>query len=344
MPTQIQDVIVPQRFTNYIVENSLVSTALYESGVIVPNSLMASQLHAGAEFFTVPFWQDLPDTEANISSDDPTVNSTPLKVTALRQVVRKAFLNQSWGAMDLAGDLAGSDALVRIQNRVTAYWDRQFEKRLIATMLGVLYSNVANNSSDMVTDISGATGTVTLPGTNVTVPANAFSGLAVINAALTMGDQSSQIKGIAVHSAIYAEMLKNNEIQYFKPSENGMEIATYKNMALIVDDNLMTATTGVYVSILFGAGAIGSAVGEPTTGLGTEIYRYPSVGNGGGETVLFSRLNLAMHPLGMSWNDGTGSNAVAGLSPAIADLANPAHWTRAVSQRKSIPLAFLISH
>jgi hypothetical protein len=158
MPTQIADIIVPAEFTAYIVENSLVSSALFQSGVAVPNGIMAAQLQAGAEFFTVPFWKDLPDTEANLSSDDPTVNSTPLKVSALQQIVRKSFVNQSWAQMDLASELSGSDALARIQNRVLAYWERQWEKRLIASLLGVLYSNVANNSADMVIDISGASG------------------------------------------------------------------------------------------------------------------------------------------------------------------------------------------
>ena len=110
MPTQIADIIVPAEFTAYIVENSLVSSALFQSGVAVPNGIMSAQLQAGAEFFTVPFWKDLPDTEANLSSDDPTVNSTPLKVSALQQIVRKSFVNQSWAQMDLASELSGSDA------------------------------------------------------------------------------------------------------------------------------------------------------------------------------------------------------------------------------------------
>ena len=96
MPTQIADIIVPADFTAYIVENSLVSSALFQSGVAVPNGIMAVQLQAGAEFFTVPFWKDLPDTEANLSSDDPTVNSTPLKVSASTtdrsQIIRQSVL------------------------------------------------------------------------------------------------------------------------------------------------------------------------------------------------------------------------------------------------------------
>ena len=42
--TQIADVIVPAQFSNYIVENSMVSTSFFQSGVAVPNSLMAAEL------------------------------------------------------------------------------------------------------------------------------------------------------------------------------------------------------------------------------------------------------------------------------------------------------------
>jgi hypothetical protein len=37
--TQIADVIVPAEFTEYQVENSLVSTALFQSGVVTQNGL-----------------------------------------------------------------------------------------------------------------------------------------------------------------------------------------------------------------------------------------------------------------------------------------------------------------
>ena len=132
--TQIADVIVPAEFTAYQVQNSLVSTALFQSGVAVQNGEMAAQLHAGAQSFTVPYWNDPADgAEADITNDDPTMLSTPLKLTTGKQVVRKSFLHKSWSEMSLASELSGSDALVRIQSRVQAYWDAQMEKRLIAT-------------------------------------------------------------------------------------------------------------------------------------------------------------------------------------------------------------------
>lgn len=325
--TQLADVIQPDEFTAYQVEQSMVSTALYQSGVAVENGEMAAQLAAGAEFFTVPFWSDLPDIEADITSDNPALLSTPQKVTAAKQVVRKSFLHASWSEMSLASELSGSSALERIQSRVLAYWNRQYEKRLIASLQGVLLSNVANNNSDMVYDISGAAGN-----------AASFCASAVIDAAGTLGDRLDDMKAIAMHSTIYNEALQNDLIEFI-PQSKGLPIKTFRGLAVFLDDNLTTAAPGVYLTILMGYGAVGYAVAPPRTGFGTELWRVPQAGNGGGQTTLHSRFDVAIHPLGFAF---TGAS-VAGVSPTQAELALPANWTRAYSQRKSVPLAFLLS-
>lgn len=74
--TRLTDVIVPEAFTDYLVQNSMEKTALVQSGVMTRNAVITTQLNAGADSFSVPFWRDLGDEEANISSDDPTVFST----------------------------------------------------------------------------------------------------------------------------------------------------------------------------------------------------------------------------------------------------------------------------
>lgn len=328
--TQLADIVIPQEFTDYQVENSVVSTALFQSGVLVKNGVIADQLSAGAESFTIPFWRDLGEAEADITSDDPTVLSVPQKFSAGRQVVRKSFLHQSWSAMDLASELSGDDPITALQGRVLAYWDRQFERRLIASFLGILASNVANNSADMVNDISGASGS-----------AADFSAAAVIETAGTLGDRLEDVKAIAMHSAIYTEALTNDLIEFI-PQSQGLPIKTFRGMAVILDDNL-SPSAGVYTTVLLGNGAVGFAVSEPRVGFGTELFRVPGAGNGGGQTTLHSRMNVGIHPLGFAWSDGTGGSAIAGDSPTLAELAAAAHWSRAATSRKSIPLAFLVS-
>ncbi|MBB5343165.1 major capsid protein [Tunturibacter empetritectus] len=328
--TQLVDVVIPQEFTDYQIEQSVISTALFQSGVLVKNGVIAEQLGAGAESFTIPFWKDLGEVEADITSDDPTVLSTPQKYSAGRQIVRKSYLHQSWSDMSLASELSGSNPLEALQGRVSAYWDRQFERRLIASLLGVMASNVANNAADMVNDISGATGT-----------AADFSAEAVIDAAATLGDRLDDVKAIAMHSDIYSAALKSDLIEFI-PQSQGLPIRTFRGLGIILDDNLSPAS-GVYTTILLGNGAVGFAASEPRTGYGTELFRIPASGNGGGQSVLHSRMNVGIHPLGFAWSDSTGGNAIAGDSPTLAELAAAAHWSRAATSRKSIPLAFLVS-
>jgi hypothetical protein len=324
--TSLIDVIQPDEFTAYQVENSLVSTALFQSGDAVPNGEMSAQLNAGAESFSVPFWADLPDIEADITNDDPTVLSTPQKVTAAKQIVRKSFVHASWSEMSLASELSGSSALERIQSRVQAYWNRQWEKRLIASLRGVLLSNVANNNSDMVLDISGAAG-----------GAATFNASAVIETAGTLGNRLDDMKAIVMHSAIYNEALQNDLIE-FVPQSQGLPIKTFRGLSVTLDDNLSPAP-GVYTTIIMGFGAVGYAVAPPRTGYGTELWRILNAGNGGGQTTLHSRFDVAIHPLGFAF---TGAS-VAGVSPSQAELALPSNWVRAYGQRKAIPLAFLVS-
>jgi hypothetical protein len=59
----------------------MLSAALFQSGVVLPNGEMSAQHNAGAEQFTVQFWSDIPDTEADIGTDNAAVFSTPQKIT-----------------------------------------------------------------------------------------------------------------------------------------------------------------------------------------------------------------------------------------------------------------------
>ena len=321
--TRISDVIVPEEFAAYTVQNSLEKSALVQSGIAVRNGAIDAQLKAGADSFTVPFWQDLGNEEADVVSDDPAVQSVPHKIGSGRQVVRKAFLHSSWAAMNLASELSGSDPLGRIQDRVSAYWQRQAQRRLIATLKGVLADNVANDAGDMVLDISAATGA-----------ASKFSAAAVIDTAGTLGDGMRNVVSIAMHSDVYRAALKADLIQTVPDSQGGF-IQNFRGLAIVVDDQMPVAA-GVYTSVLFGPGVFGYGMSEPRIAAGTEIENLPSSGNGGGQQILHSRVNLALHPQGFSWKE----TAVAGDSPTIAELTDPLNWDRVI-ERRAVALAFL---
>ncbi|MGQ0531029.1 MAG: major capsid protein [Panacagrimonas sp.] len=333
--TRLADIIEPSVFTAYIVQNSLEKTALIQSGAVVPNAAITEQLQAGAESFNVPFWLDIGNEEANVVSDDPASFSTPNKITSGKQVIRRSFLHNSWSAMNFASELSGSDALKRIQDRVLAYWQRQSQRRLVSTLQGILADNVANDASDMVHDITAASG-----------EAAKFSAAAVIDAAGTLGDAMSSLIAVGMHSKIYKRALANDLVQTIPDSQGGF-IQTFRGMAMIVDDGMPVVNIEAdpeepeilaYTSVLFGPGAMGYGFSAPRIAEGTEVENLPSAGKGGGQQVLHSRINLALHPLGYQWKEAS----VAGASPTIAELATATNWDRVV-ERKAIPLAFLLT-
>lgn len=342
---QLADIIQPEFFSQYMAENSMTSTALFQSGVLVPHPLMQTEISAGGNTLNIPFWGDLLSpadpggSDPNLSNDNPAQLSTPNKITANNQVVRKSYLNNSWGSMNFAGELAGSDPQQRIAERVVNYWNRTYEYRLVKSLIGILLSNVANNSSDMCVDISSATtgAPITINGTQYTSPS--FTRNAVIDAASTIGDRAQEFRAIAMHSSVYREASKNNEIEFIRDSDNNIVFSTYAGLAIIQDDSLTMPTAGVFINVLFGQGAVGFASGEPSTGFGTETWRYPDQGMGGGSSVLWSRRNSIIHPLGFSFSGAS----VAGASPSSAELALAANWTRVAFQRKTVPLCFLVT-
>lgn len=323
--TRLSDVIVPVEFTDYIVQNTMEKTALVQSGVATRNGVIQAQLQAGADSFTIPNWFDLGNEEANIVNDDPADLSVPYKINAGKQLVRKSFLHNSWSAMNLASELSGDDALERIRSRTVAYWERQLQRRLIASLNGIIADNVANDASDMVLDISALAG-----------DAAKFSATAVIDATAELGDNLSAVTAIAMHSDIYRAALKADLIAFI-PQSQGAPIRTYRGLAVIVDDGLPSAG-GNYTTALFGPGAVGFGVSAPRIAEGTEVENLPSAGKGGGQQILHSRVNLAVHPAGFTWQEAS----VVGESPSIAELDDAANWNR-VFERKAIPLAFLIS-
>lgn len=319
--TRISDVIVPEEFTDYLIQNTMQQTALFQSGVVVLNGMISDQLSLGSHSFNVPFWNDLSDDEADIVTDDPDTRSTPKKLGSAKHLIRKSYLHQSWSAMNLASELSGSDAMKRIQTRVTNYWNRQLQSRLIASLKGVLADNQANHNGDMIYDARGS----------------ALDAKNVIRAAATLGDAMGGIKSIAMHSTQYAHALENDLIEFIRDSDGSLVMTTYRGLAVVVDDGLTADEKGVYTNILFGGGAVGYATAEPRVADGTEIENLPSAGNGGGQQVLHSRINTAIHPLGFSWKE----SSVSSESPSLAELAKAANWSRIV-ERKAVPLAFLL--
>lgn len=331
------DAFIPEVFASYQTQDAPELTAFSGSGVIVSNQLLTSAASSGGSDVTIPFWNDLDaTTEPNISNDDPADTGETLKIGSDIQIARVSYLNQGFSAMDLVAELAGSDPMQRIRSRVDAYWARQFQRRMISTVVGVFNANVAQDSGDMVEDISSQT-----PGT--VVASNLFSRTAFVDACFTLGDAQSAVSVVAVHSVVYKKMIENDDIEFAPDSTGSLTIPTYLGKRVIVDDSMPTFGSGIdrkYLTVLFGSGAIGYGTGSP--GMSEEVDRSPSAGNGSGQEVLWTRRTWLIHPAGYQFV-AAGGGALSALSATNTELRVAAKWDRRFD-RKKVPLAFLLSN
>lgn len=334
---RLSDLVSIPVYDSYIAINNTETSALVRSGIVAKSADLDAFAGSPALQMTIPFWNDLdPNVEPNYSNDDPNDIAAVNKIGTGQQNVRKSFLNQIYGAMDLARELSSSDPMKQIKNRFGEYWVRQLQRRIIASSLGVMNDNVANDASDMVTDVSIADG-------NAAASSNLFTRNAFVDAAYTLGDQTDVIKAIAVHSVVMKRMVKNSDIDFIPDQVGGLTIPTYLGKLVIVDDSMPViagATSGYrYVSVLYGNAAI--LLGEGTPLVPSFLERQEKAGNGGGMEDIGERQEWIVHPNGFSWvEDGA---AIVEFSPTLADLKLAAHWDRKV-YRKQARMAFLITN
>lgn len=346
MSTQITDIIDVEIFAALPAVDGPEKTAFFESGIVVQNGLLNSIAAGPGKVGELPFWRDLDATNApNLSNDDPSDVATPDKIIQGSQVCYKAFLNQSWGKYDLASELAmGPKAMDRIRQRTDTYWKRQWQRRLIATVNGVLTENIATDGGDMVHVAAGLT--------NADITANTvFTRENFTSSVFTLGDAFETLAAIGVHSIVYKRMVDNDDIIMMPDSQGMLKIPTYLGYRVIIDDSLpVTPAAGAapgdaaprFTSVLFGVGAFGFGEGMPEVPV--EIDRNPAVGGGGGLESLWTRKTWILHPFGFKQNTITGPPAVPdGESFSLAELATAGVWSRVV-ERKNVPMAFLVTN
>lgn len=332
MSTQLSDLeIVPEVFSQSMIQQSLALDLMIESGIAFVDPEIDGFLNGptGGKTFSKRYLNPLDEDESNLSSDDSTEASAAATLSGGAETLIRHSRNKSWSSMDLTAAMYGSDPLGSVQSQIAKYWMTQRQKILMKSLIGIIADNVANDSSDMIEDITG-----TGDGT--------FTGTGFINAALTLGDRMGEIQAVGIHSMVMGTLLENDQIVYIPDSEGKATIPTYKGRRVIMDDGMPVDVTDpqnpVYTSVLFGNGAIAIGNGAPMNPI--EVDRNPSAGNGGGEELLFSRVELACHPLGFAY---LGAIGATGKSPTWAQLATAGSWNRVYSDRKRIPLAFIKS-
>lgn len=326
--TRLSDlVIVPELFGSTMIQRTLSLNSFVSSGVARENEELNAFLRGGGWTISPRFIGPLDESDANISSDDPAVTSTPAKITGYKNTAVRQSLNKSWSSMDLTASLNDMDPVDAITSQVADYWNAVLNRRLLSSVKGAI-----SGQTDMFVDVTKESGASAL-----------FNADAFLDTKATMGDRMNELSAIAVHSHVYTTMQKLNLIDFIPDSEGRVHIPTYMGVRVIVDDatTVVPAVTSgdsstqhpaYYYSYLFGAGAV--ALGAGNAKVPFEIDRNPAAGNGGGEEQVYSRVEWVIHPQGYQF--------ALNSTPTVTQLETASNWTRAF-ERKRVPIAALVT-
>lgn len=312
--TTLQDVIVPELFTPYVVNRTMELSALVQCGIIANNSEFDTLASQASPLVNMPFFEDLTgESEQVIEGEDLDDN----KITSNKDVAAIIRRAKMWSATDLSAALAGSDPMAAIVSLVAGFWARDMQKELVAILKGIFGTVPAGEEgtppaetrlASNLLDISGKSGAA----------AN-WSGAAFIEAEQRLGDAKAQLTGICMHSATEAYLKKQNLIDQVQPS-NDVGFGTYQGKRVIVDDGC-PAENGVYTTYLFGNGAVALGNGNPVGFVPTETDRAKRKGSG--VDYLINRKTMILHPRGVQF---TNVNVAKTEGPSRTELADPSNW------------------
>lgn len=310
--TKIADVIVPEVFNPYVIERTAELSALVKCGIIVKDKELDALALAGGRLINMPYWKDL-NGDDEVLDDNGAL--TPGKITAGQDVAALLMRGKAWSVNDLATALSGDDPMKAIGDLVAEYWARQRQKTLLAVLKGVFASSTMSGN---VHDISSLEGDLAK-----------INGTSFIDAKTKLGDASDKLTAVAMHSTVFAELEKQNLIQYIPNSQGVVDFPSYLGRKVIVDDGC-PKDGDVYTTYLFGQGAIGQ--GNGAAPVPTETDRDSLAG----EDILINRQHFILHPRGVKFTD----TSVAKKSPSNAELANQVNWDRVYENKNIRIVAF----
>lgn len=308
---RLSDVVVPEVYSKYLIQDSIKTTAFYKSGILEVDPMLVNFLANGGEQINIPFWnRDTSDPQA-IQSGTAIERS---KLTTSKMIGRRLLFAKAWSAEELASALSGEDAFGAIQSTVDRYWDEAMQKVLFNTIKGVLGDNVDNDSGDLVYDI-------TTSGTPAA--GNKISAAAVINTYKLYGDMAD-FTAIAMHSTPYYALVAANLIDFEPTNTQNIGFGTYLGMTVVVCDQLTpdTDVNSEYLTLLFKRGAI--RYGESASGITpVEIDRNAEYS----EDRLYTRRQFVMHPYGFAWTE----TSVNEDNPDLREIREAGNWNRVFS-------------
>lgn len=328
--TTLQDVIVPELFTPYVLNRTMELSALFNSGIVTNNDEFDALASQASPLVTMPFFEDLTgESEQVIEGADLTDN----KITSNKDVAAVIRRAKMWSATDLSAALAGADPMKAIGDLVAQFWARDMQKELVAILNGVFGTIPEVKEPQKAAETRLASNLLDITG-NSGAAAN-WSGSAFIDAEQKLGDAKAQLTGICMHSATEAYLKKQNLIETVQPS-NDVAFGTYQGKRVIIDDGCpYDSKTKSYTTYLFGNGAVALGNGNPVGFVPTETDRAKRKGSG--VDYLINRRTSILHPRGIAF---TNANVAKTEGPSRTELADPTNWNPVYEAKQIRIVAF----
>jgi hypothetical protein len=219
-----------------------------------------------------------------------------------------------------------------IAARIHNFWMRKEQDLLLATLKGIFADNEDNDSSDLILT-HGAEATGSVVAWNGSAP-TVMCPEAIIDGQALLGDAQDRFVAIMMHSKCYTDLLKQELIDFARPSGSPSDIPFYLGKRVIVNDLCPTRdgdTSGtLYRSFLFAEGAI--ARGEGLAPVPSELQRVALQH----DTYFVTRRHFILHPRGIQFT----SSSVGGAAPTNAECEAAANWDR-VYDKKNLRIAMI---
>lgn len=305
--THLSDMIIPEVFGNYVINQSLKTNRLVQSGILTPDPELGPLLSQPGTKLNIPFINDLTGDPDNWNDDE---DIQPTGLTSGKQLGMKFFQAKSFGYTDLSQLVSGAPVQETIGNRFASFWNRADEKGLIGVLDGVMGVSKVKNSK-------------VFDATTVTPSAASFGARGFIAAIGLMGDlQDTNLSVIAVNSPTYSMMKAQGLIETIQPQNSALPINVYNGMRVVVDDDLpidlSDKTKPVATSYIFAPGAV-----RYSTAMQATQTKYDPVLKGGTDQIIQKRIGV-IHVAGTSIKP---SFAPAKSNfPTIDELSKSSAW------------------
>lgn len=317
----LEDIVVPDLFTQYVLDETIENSELIDSGLVENNPKLDQLVSGGGTVITMPKWNELKGKSQVFTMNR---DMETRKITARKELGTVLSRGNGWSTHDLAGAIAGSSPRQAIVQELGKWWKND-EQDIVGAILNGVFASAG--MADHILDITEK------------INKN-ISAKSVLAAKQLLGDKAKKLKIMYMHSAVHTALQQQQLITTVPEAEGKIGFETYLGYRIIVDDSAPVeigtgSTPSRFTTYLLAPGSIQRGTGIPADFVATEIERRESSAT----TILWNRQMKCLHPKGMSW---TGAANIADETPNNEELATGTNWAVAVDNLKKIGMVAIV--